>query len=221
MTAPTVFVVDDDPGIRYGIALLLEAAQLRPECFGSAEDFLVACGPRPAGCLLLDVSMPGMSGPQLQLELLRRGMDLPIIFLTGFADMPTVVGAMRQGAVDFLAKPVNGALLLERVQSALALHRLQCEAQHQRSLFLGRLHKLTAREREILASALSGRTNKEISTGLRISTRTIEGHRARIYLKMGIGSLLELAQQAALAGVSLADSLAAAQPSQATAAPCT
>ena len=208
MTTPTVFVVDDDPGIRFGISLLLETADLKAQCFAGAEEFLAACGAHPAGCLLLDVSMPGMSGPQLQDELLRRKIDLPIIFLTGYADMPTVVGAMRQGAIDFLSKPVNGALLLERVQGALERYRLQHEAQTKRSLLLKRLHKLTSREREILGHALSGKSNKHISADLNISFRTIEGHRARIYLKVGVASLLELAQQAALADVSLAGILA-------------
>ena len=193
---PTVFVVDDDAGIRLGISLLLDAAQLKSKCYAAAEDFLAACGPHPAGCLLLDVSMPGMTGPQLQEELLRRHIDLPIIFLTGYADMPTVAGAMRQGAIDFLAKPVNGAL---------EIYRLHYEADNKRRLFLARLHKLTPREREILACAISGKSTKEISVDLQISFRTIEGHRARIYLKTGVSSLLELAQQAALAGVSLSD----------------
>lgn len=205
MTQPIVFIVDDDPGIRFGIALLLETANLRSECFACAEDFLAACGSHPAGCLLLDVSMPGMSGPQLQAELARRGIDLPVIFLTGYADMQTVVGAMRQGAIDFLGKPVNGALLLERVQSALEIHRRKCEANNKRNLFLKRLLKLTPREREILAYAMAGKANKEISADLDISPRTIEGHRARIYLKAEVSSLLELAQQAVLADVSLTD----------------
>jgi FixJ family two-component response regulator len=204
---PTVFVVDDDPAIRSAISLLLETAQLPSTCYASAEDFLTACGPHPAGCLLLDVGMPGMGGPQLQGELRRRRMDLPIIFLTGFADMPTVVGAMRQGAIDFLTKPVNGALLLERVQTALELHRVQCEAEDRRHQFVSRLLRLTAREREILAHALTGKSSRDISAELGISLRTIEGHRARIYMKAGTSSLLELVQQATLAGVSLADIL--------------
>ena len=209
---PTVFVVDDDARIRLGISLLLDAARLKSECYAAAEDFLAACGQQPAGCLLLDVSLPGMTGPQLQEELLRRHIDLPIIFLTGYADMPTVAGAMRQGAVDFLAKPVNGALLLERVHSALETYRLHCEAGNKRRLFLARLHKLTPREREILACAMSGKSNKEISADLQVSFRTIEGHRARIYLKTGVRSLLELVQQAALAGVSLSDPAATPLP---------
>jgi FixJ family two-component response regulator len=211
VTSPTVFVVDDDPGIRFSISLLLETVNLKAQCFASAEEFLNACGPQPQGCLLLDVSMPGMSGPQLQDELLMRQIDLPIIFLTGYADMPTVASAMRQGAIDFLAKPVNGALLLERVQSSLEVHRLRLEAADKRRLFMRRLEKLTAREREILAYAFAGKSNSEISADLRISLRTIEGHRSRIYLKTDVSSLLTLTQQAIQAGVALQEFLAPAQ----------
>jgi FixJ family two-component response regulator len=212
VTHSTVFVVDDDPGIRFSISLLLETAQIQSECFASAEDFLAACGPQPLGCLLLDVSMPGMSGPQLQEEMLRRRLDLPIIFLTGYADMPTVAGAMRQGAIDFLAKPVNGALLLERVQSSLELHRTRVAAAARRGQFVHRLARLTAREREILGLAITGKSNSEIAAALQISLRTIEGHRSRIYLKAGVGSLLELTQQAAQADVALLNVLAPAPP---------
>jgi FixJ family two-component response regulator len=214
VTSPIVFVVDDDPGIRFSISLLLETANLKVECFASAEEFLIACGPHPQGCLLLDVSMPGMSGPQLQDELLMRQIDLPTIFLTGYADMPTVASAMRQGAIDFLAKPVNGALLLERVQSSLELNRLRLEAAVKRREFMRRLGRLTAREREILGYAFAGKSNGEISADLRISLRTIEGHRSRIYLKTEVSSLLSLTQQASLAGVSLDEILASAPPKQ-------
>lgn len=207
----TVYIVDDDPGIRFSIALLLETAHLKSLSFANAEDFLEACGARPSGCLLLDVSLPGLSGPQLQEELAKRKIDLPIIFLTGYADMPTAVGALRQGAIDFMLKPANGALLLERVQSALKLDRNRREASHARRQFASRLQKLTTREREILAYALAGKANKEISADLQIGIRTIEGHRARIYLKAGVNSLLELAQQAALADISLIEIASLAQ----------
>jgi two-component system response regulator FixJ len=207
----TVYIVDDDPGIRFSIALLLETANIRSECFASAEDFLQACGAQAQGCLLLDVSLPGMSGPQLQDALTRRKLDLPIIFLTGYADMPTVVEAMRNGAIDFLAKPVNGAQLLERVQSALELHRTRLQAAKKRRHFMDQLVRLTPREREFLAHAIAGKANKEISADMQISPRTTEGHRARIYLKTNVSSLLELTQQATLADVSLPDVLTSEQ----------
>jgi FixJ family two-component response regulator len=203
MTSATVFIVDDDASIRSSLSLLLETDNLPSACFASADDFLAACGPNPDGCLILDVRMPGMSGLQLQDELSLRQISLPIIFLTGFADIPMTVGAMRKGAVDFIAKPVNGAVLLERVHSALESNRLQREARAARSMFEARLLKLTPREREVLVLALSGMPNKTISKQLDISVRTTEGHRAQIFLKLGVDSLSELAQQAALAGVPL------------------
>ena len=211
MTSSTVFIVDDDPGIRYSIALLLETASLPSECFASADDFLTACGPNPAGCLLLDVSMPGMTGTQLQTELDRRKIALPIIFLTGFADVSVAVGAMRLGAFDFLSKPVNGALLLKRVQAALEINHNQRQAHADRLSFEARLARLTLREREVLRLVLAGNGNKEISNQLQISLRTIEGHRARIYLKAGVNSILELAQLASRAGVSLTEIAASDQ----------
>jgi two-component system response regulator FixJ len=205
MTSATVFIVDDDAGIRSSLSLLLETDNLKAACFASADAFLAACDPKPEGCLILDVRMPGMSGLQLQDELIQRNIHMPIIFLTGFADVPMTVGAMRKGAVDFMAKPVKGKLLLERVHSALKSHHLWREAAVVRSLFEARLSKLTPRERQVLALAIFGMPNKTISKELVISVRTIEGHRAQIFLKLGVGSLIELAQQAHLAGMPLAD----------------
>ena len=205
MTSVTVFIVDDDPGIRRSVGLLLETANIKSDSFTSAEDFLMACGDQPDGCLLLDVRMPGMSGPQLQDELTRRKITLPIIFLTGYADMAVAVGAMRQGAIDFLSKPINGAILLERVQTALEINLSQRQARAARSSFEARLSKLTLREREVLDLVLAGKVNKEISSQLQISSRTIEGHRSRIYLRVGVSSMLELAQLAARTGVPLAE----------------
>lgn len=205
MTTATVFIVDDDASIRSSLSLLLETDNLKSACFATANDFLACCGPHPSGCLILDVRMPGMSGLQLQDELALRHINLPIIFLTGFADVPMTVGAMRKGAVDIIVKPINGAVLLERVHSALQINRLQREASALRSLFESRLLKLTPRERQVLVFALAGMPNKTISKKLVISVRTIEGHRAHIFLKLGVDSLIELAQQAALAGMPLSD----------------
>jgi len=203
MTSATVYIVDDDPGIRSSLALLLATANLKSARFASADEFLADCGPNPNGCLILDVRMPGMSGLQLQDELALRHIQLPIIFLTGFADLQMTVGAMRKGAVDFMAKPIDGALLLERVFSSLGANRLQREAGTARSLFEVHLSRLTPREREVLVLALSGMPNKAISNELGISVRTIEGHRGQIFLKLGIDSLIGLAQQAASAGIPL------------------
>ncbi len=205
MTSATVFIVDDDAGMRSSLGLLMETADLTAACFASADEFLAACGSNPQGCLILDVRMPGSSGLQLQDELLARKITLPIIFLTGFADVPMTVGAMQKGAVNFLAKPVNGALLLELVHSALQTSLVQHEAGAARALFQARLLDLTGREREVLSLALSGMPNKKISRELNISLRTTEGHRSRIYQKLGVDSLIELAQQAASAGINLSE----------------
>jgi FixJ family two-component response regulator len=205
MTSTTVFIVDDDSGIRSSLSLLMETDKLQSASFASADAFLAACGPNPQGCLILDVRMPGMSGLQLQDELALRQIQLPIIFLTAFADIPMTVGAIRKGALDLITKPVNGAVLLARVHSALETNRLQREASAARALFEARLLKLTQREREVLVLALSSMPNKTISSELGISVRTIEGHRSHIFLKLDIDSLVELAQQAASVGMPLSD----------------
>jgi len=202
---PTVFVVDDDPGIRSSLALLLETAGLRSECFANADNFLANCGPNPAGCLILDVRIPGLSGPQLQDELIHHQITLPIIFLTGFAEISMAVAGVGKGAIDFLEKPINGALLMQRVDFALKMDRSHRQAQNDRSLFETRLFTLTQREREVLALALSGIVNKAIAKQLQISLRTVEGYRMQIYLKLGVTSLLELAQQAASVSINIKD----------------
>ncbi len=199
----SVFIVDDDPGIRYSLSVLLETAQLATRCYDSAEAFLAECGPRPEGCLLLDVRMPGMGGVELQAELRRRQIFLPIIFLTAHADLQTGVEAVKQGAMDFLTKPVNGALLLQRITVALDKDRQQGQTREARRLFRERLLKVTGREREVLALALAGMSNKDIALQLQVSLRTIEGHRSRIFLRTGVASLLELARLAAKAGLGL------------------
>ena len=169
MTTATVFIVDDDPGIRESLPVLMETAGLKAECFASAEAFLDACNQERAGCLLLDVRMPGLSGPQLQVELARRKISLPVIFLTGYADLATGVDAMKQGAMDFLTKPVNGALLLQRVQAALDLDRERRHINGARQALLSRLQKLSSRERDVLALALTGTASREIAERLQIT----------------------------------------------------
>lgn len=205
MNIPTVFLVDDDAIVREAVSLLLETAGFRIEAHASAESFLEAWNPARSGCLILDMLMPGMSGEELQAELNRRDVRLPVIFMSAFGDVPTTVRAMQGGAVDFLTKPVNGADLLERVRTALALDNEARMAEQARLEVKSRLAKLTVREQEILAHAVAGKSNKEIAQLLRISYRTIEVHRSHIFLKVGVNSLLELVQMAALAGVSLTE----------------
>ncbi len=203
MTRPIVFIVDDDAAVRDGLALLCETAGLEVECHGSAESFLATYRPDRAGCLVLDVRMGGMSGPDLQAALNERGSHLSIIFVTAHGDIPMTVRAMKAGAVDFLTKPVQPAELLQRVQAALdrdiaALAKQAAVADRRQ-----RLLRLTPREREILALAAAGRANKVIAQRLGISHRTVEIHRSRILHKTGAANLLELAELAADGGLAM------------------
>lgn len=216
MTSPTVYVVDDDPGIRSSLSFLLETVNLQSACFTNAHDFLAACGPHPEGCLILDVRMPGLSGLQLQDELIRRKIDMPIIYLTGFAEIAMAVTVLHKGAMDMLEKPIDGAILLQRVESALEINRLSRQADAAHALFEARLLTLTQREREVLALALSGMVNKTIARKLAISLRTIEGYRMQIYLKLGVSSLLELAQQAASVNLPLSGMASLLSPDKAS-----
>ncbi|NJD18010.1 MAG: response regulator transcription factor [Gemmatimonadetes bacterium] len=196
---PTVYIVDDDPAVRESMAMLMTSAGLGAFPFASAREFLEGYEPGVPGCLVLDVRMPGMSGTDLQAELERRGVELPIIFLTAYADVPMAVGALRAGAVDFLQKPVDAARLLGRVREALAL---DAAARARRSESEGartRLSRLTPREREVLELVVAGHTNKGIARSLRISRRTVETHRARIMRKAAAASLPELIRIVGLA----------------------
>ncbi|MGZ8918722.1 MAG: response regulator transcription factor [Methylobacter sp.] len=189
-----VFIVDDDYAVRDSLGMLLEAAGLAYQTFESAEQFLQDYCPDKPGCLLLDVNMPGMNGDELQEELIRRAIHLPIIFLTGHGDIPMTVRTIKAGAVDFLTKPVSSKLLLERLQAVLQqeaqVHEQATAQQTQRNS----LNSLTSREMEILPLALAGIPNKQIAKQLGISYRTVELHRIRILQKTGAANFLELAR---------------------------
>jgi FixJ family two-component response regulator len=178
-----VYVVDDDAAVRNGLSAMFDAAGLAAEVYDSAAAFLAAHRAEWMGCLVLDLNMPHMSGLELQTELNRRGSTLPIIFLTGHGDIPLTVNAIKAGAVDFLTKPVNGALLLTRVRAALAQSMQVSEG----------LAGLTEREREVMVRVAAGYASKEIARELDISHRTVEIHRARVMQKMKSRSVLELA----------------------------
>lgn len=182
--APKVYVVDDDEAVRNGLAAMFDAAGIAVETFDSAALFLSAWRPGWSGCVILDVNMPGMTGPELQAELGRRGMALPIIFLTAHGDIPTTVRTIKAGAVDFMTKPADGAALLARVRAALAHSTVAAEG----------LASLTEREREIAVRVAGAQSSKEIARELDISHRTVEVHRARVMHKLKAGSVLELAE---------------------------
>ncbi len=188
---PKVYVVDDDAAVRNGLTAMFDAAGLPVEAFSSAKDFLAAYRPEWSGCLVLDVSMPDVSGPDLQAELNRRGAQMPIIFLTAHGDIPMTVTAIKAGAVDFLTKPADGAVLLKRVRAALARSTQMAEG----------LARLTEREREVMTRVAAGLASKEIARELAISHRTVEIHRARVMQKMKARSVLELADLARALGL--------------------
>jgi FixJ family two-component response regulator len=189
-----IFVVDDDKAVREALAMQLEAAGYAVATFPGAGEFLDACVPGTFGCVILDVDMPDLDGLDLQQEMIRRGLQMPAIFLSGKGTIPITVRAMKSGAIDFLTKPVEGSLLLARVQEALE----RCSWQLKRVLAsqssASRLAALTKREHEIMMLVVAGNTSKEIAQRLGISYRTVEIHRAHIMQKTGAANLLELAR---------------------------
>lgn len=197
MTLPEkIFVVDDDAAVRDSLRMLLKADGLAVETFASGQEFLDACSADTHGCVILDVKMPGMDGTMLQEEMIRRAINLPIIFLSGQGTIPVTVRAIKAGAVDFLTKPVDGTELLRCVRDALKADSLAHEHLADRQSTMSRLSTLTDREREIMQLTIEGQTSKEIARQLDISYRTVESHRAHILRKTGAANLIELARLA-------------------------
>lgn len=210
--APTVYLVDDDPAVRDALGLLLGTAGLAVKTYASAEEFLRSFRVEQSGCLVLDVTMPGMSGLALQERLRARGASLPIIFLTAHGDIPMSVRALKAGAADFLEKPADGAELLERVRAAIAEDTRRRARDTAHADTRERFARLTTREREIMTRVAAGRANKEIARELDISHRTVEVHRARIMEKMGAGSAVELAAMAQACGLNTGSDAAPTPP---------
>ena len=194
--APTIFVVDDDEGVRNSIRFLLKSVGLATETLASASEFLETYKPRQPGCLVLDVRMPGMSGLELQQQLNLRGAIIPVIFITGHGDIPMAVEAMQHGAFDFLQKPFRDQDLIDRIQRALErdAHNRAALAQHDR--IRARFDSLTPREREVLALMTRGKPNKVMAAELGVSQRTVEIHRARVMEKTGAAWLAQLVRMA-------------------------
>ena len=189
---PTVFVVDDNLGVRNSLRALLESAGLPVEAYASSEEFLAAFDPKRPGCLLLDVRLRHGSGLDLQDDLRRRKATIPIIVLTGHGNVPTSVRAMKAGAVDFLQKPAPPKLLLERVRAALDSDRHARVSTAERAEMIGRLARLTPREREVLDLLVVGKSSKEMATTMNVSVRTVEGHRRMVFSKMNVSSAAHL-----------------------------
>lgn len=196
-----VYVVDDDRAVRDSLLMLLTTAGYRAEGFANAAEFLNAWIPGEAGCLVLDVRMPGRSG--LELQELLRGEDfrLPVIFVSGHGDVPLSVRAIKGGALDFLEKPFSRKVLLQRVEEAMAISEREQAGLFGRKELLGRLHSLTPREREVLTHVVAGRQNKEIARLLGISHRTVELHRTHMMDKMAAQSLPELVAMSVRCGI--------------------
>ena len=192
-----VYVVDDDEAMRESLRWLIESAGHKVETFISAGQFLTLFSPEWRGCLILDVRMPVLSGLELQQQLSNAGVLMPVIMISGFADVPTVVNAMQAGAMDFLEKPFNDKELLERIDKALAQSNLQVELEEKRSQFA----KLTEREKQILESVKEGMSSRRIAELLGISTKTVESHRANMMQKLKVGSVAELVSKAWQAGI--------------------
>ena len=190
---PLIHVVDDDDSLRSALLLLLSAGGFEARGYGSAGDFLLNPLPDRPGCVLLDLRMPGPSGLDLQEALRDKGIRLPVIFLTGHADVPTSVRAMKTGAVDFLAKPVERETLFEALQRALALDAAGRADRAEASARLrARFANLTPREREVFELVVAGRLNKQIAGQLGIAERTVKADRAQVLAKLGAGSAAEL-----------------------------
>ena len=187
-----VFVVDDDLSIREAIESLVKLAGLRVETFGTAQEFLRSKRPDLPGCVVLDVELPGLSGLDLQRELAAHEIKLPIIFITGYGDIPMSVRAMKAGALEFLTKPFRDQDLLDAIQQALERDRTARQHSRENAELRKRFDALTTREREVMSLVVAGWLNKQIGFELEISEITVKIHRGRVMNKMGAQSLAEL-----------------------------
>jgi len=194
--APVVFVVDDDPAVRGYLERLVTSVGLACEPYATADEFMRHVNDDHCGCAILDVRMPGTSGLDAQQVLVDRGVTLPIIFVTGYADVTVAVRAMKAGAIDVFVKPVNGQDLLDSVHRAIEIDRRRLDAlQDRRRLELLRA-TLTPREREVMALVVTGLPNKEVAAQLGTTLKTVKTHRARVMRKMQAGSLPDLVRMA-------------------------
>jgi FixJ family two-component response regulator len=202
--SPIVFVVDDDVSVREALDSLIRAAGWQPETYSSAEAFLARPRALVPSCLVLDVSLPDLNGLDLQNRIGTDRSDMPIIFITGYGDVPMTVRAMKAGAAEFLTKPFRDDVLLSAISSALERSRAALEQQAEKQLLRSRYATLSPREREVMALVVCGLLNKQIAGELRISEITVKAHRGKMMRKMGAGSLPELVKMAERLGVGLA-----------------
>jgi len=200
-TDAIVFVVDDDAPTRESIRNLIRSVGIRVELFSSAQEFLESNRPEKPSCLVLDVRLPGLSGLDLQKRTTEAGMEIPIIFITGYGDIPMTVRAMKAGAVEFLSKPFRDQDLIDAIQLALERDRKARDQRASLEELRNRFARLTPREREVMARVVAGRLNKQVGAQLGMSETTVKIHRHQVMEKMGAGSLPELVRMADRLGI--------------------
>jgi FixJ family two-component response regulator len=196
---PTVYVVDDDPAMRSSLRWLIESVGFSVHTCGSAREFLATYRDGTPGCLVLDVRMPGMSGLDLQAELARQRINIPILIITGYAEVPLAVRAMKAGALDFIEKPFSDQTLLDRIRAAVARDEVARRRRSAREQVEARMRLLTQRERDVMERVITGKSNKLIAAELNLSMKTVEVHRAHVMEKLQAGSLADLIRLALFA----------------------
>lgn len=190
---PIVYIIDDDQAMVESLTWVIESIGLTVKIYTNAQDFLDHYDPQQHGCLLLDVRMPGISGPELQTKLIAENFStLPIIFISGHGDVPLAVRVMKAGAIDFLTKPFNDQVLLESINKALRLDKTKREKRQENAQAKAKFALLSPREIQVLQGIVAGKPNKVVSAELRISLKTVEAHRASVMKKMGVKSVPEL-----------------------------
>ncbi len=198
-TEPVIHIIDDCDAIRDSLSELLASVGMKTATFATAREFLDSCRSDQAGCIILDLRLPGMDGLELQQKLNERGISMPIIFLTAHGDLPVAVTAMKRGAVDFLPKPFQEQVLLDGIKLALSRDAEQRTRRRRHSEAEYRLSKLTPRERQVLKLLLEGKSNKIVAAELGLSFKTVEFHRSRIMAKSRSDSLADLVRMSLLA----------------------